>query len=451
VLITVQQNEPETIIVTAVQTATDPRTGVRCSLEAIGELDDRLRACIVVRGEAAWQEACALVERQPSGPLYGWTVAVKDNMDVAGTIRSDGLRPAHGPAAARDSEAVRRLRVAGAVVVAKTNLEELSFGATTQNAWWGKCRNPWDPDRLPGGSSGGSAVAVAAGMVDAALGSDTGGSIRNPAAFCGISALRPSIGWVPTAGVTPLSPDLDVVGPMARSVEQLRVLLSVLAQRAAPPQQPEPLRVLRIGIPESFFYDELHPLVGVGCERLLAVLEEGGSRLRRLSLSGAEETPEALSLLLNAQAAELHGALLSDERLDPQVRDRLLLGRAATAQQRRAARGVAARWQREIGEAFEGVDLLLVPTTPMPAPPIDGTHLVGVSRQINRLNCAWSLARLPALAIPCAADTLPVGAQLVGPHGSDWKLLEAGAAVQRLTDWHERRPPLLASLEPTVR
>jgi aspartyl-tRNA(Asn)/glutamyl-tRNA(Gln) amidotransferase subunit A len=404
---------------------------VRRSREVIRRLDPHLRACILVRHEA---------DGPGPGPLHGWTMAVKDNMDVAGTVRTDGLAPPHPPPAERDSEVVRRLHAAGAVVVAKANLEELSFGATTQNAWWGRCRNPWDVSRLPGGSSGGSAVAVACGMVDAALGTDTGGSVRNPAAFCGISGLRPSVGWIPMDGVTPLSPDYDVVGPMARAVSELRALLAVLADRRPPARRG--LDGLRVGIPETFFYDDLDPAVTAGCDAIRAVLTAAGARLLPVGLRDAATTPDALAILLNAQAAETHPALLDDERIAAQVRDRLSLGRRASARERAAAREVAMRWERELADAFERVDILLVPTTPMPAPPIDGEHMVTVSRQINRLTAPWSLARLPALALPCGNDAggLPVGAQLVGPRDADWLLLDAGAAIQARSDWHERRP-----------
>lgn len=398
-------------------------------LDAIHRLDDHLRACILVREDATTEP----------GPLRGWTIAVKDNMDVAGTVRTNGLPPPHAPAAERDAEPVRRLRAAGAAIVAKTNLEELSFGATTQNAWWGRCRNPWDPSRLPGGSSGGSAVAVAAGMVDAALGTDTGGSVRNPAAFCGVSALRPSMGWIPTEGVTPLSPRFDAVGPMARRVHELRDLLAVLARRR--PRALRRLETLRVGVPEAFFYDDLHPAVAAGCQ---AAIDELGAAVRPVALRGAAGTPDALAVLLNAEAAAIHADRIEDERVDPQVRDRLALGARATNGERAAARRDADRWERAVAAAFEAVDLLLVPTTPMPAPAIDATHMVAVSRRINHLNAAWSLARLPALALPCGSDGdgLPVSAQVVGPPGGDWTLLDVGAAIQERTDWHERRPPI---------
>jgi aspartyl-tRNA(Asn)/glutamyl-tRNA(Gln) amidotransferase subunit A len=416
---------------------------VQRSLTLIEAHDADLRACILVRGRAAQDEARAL-DQTPAGSLHGWTIGVKDNMDVAGTVRSDGLGPPHPGSARRDAAAVRRLRAAGAVVVAKTNLEELSLGATSRNRWWGACRNPWDRSRLAGGSSGGSAVAVAAGMVTAALGTDTGGSLRNPAAFCGISALRPTVGLVPMTGVTTLSPDFDVVGAMATSAGDLRALLEVLAARRAPAAPTTGLTAARVGIPEAFFFDDLHADVAAGCEAAARELAAGGADLVPLGLSGAQRTPELLGVLLNAQAAELHPRWLRDSRVTSDIRERLLLGRDVPPRARAAAVRAAERWRRTVAAALEQVDLLLVPTTTMLAPRLGDEPTVALSARINRLNCAWSLARLPVVALPTAigASRLPVGVQLVGAPGSDWRLLDVAAALQERTDWHRQRPPI---------
>ena len=415
-------------------------TAVEDGLAAIAARDADLRACILVRADAALAEE--RVEANRGGALRGWTVGVKDNMDVAGTTRSDGLRPPHGPPAAVDCEAVRRLRAAGAVVLAKTNLEELSFGATTRNDWWGTCRNPWDRDRIPGGSSGGSAVAVAAGMVTAALGTDTGGSLRNPAAFCGVSALRTTHGLIPSDGMTSLSPSFDVIGPMARSASELAQLLAALA----PGGRLDNRRVSdtpRIGVPEEFFYDDLHPDVAAGCEAVATELVEGGATLKHLRLGGADAAREALAVLLNAEAADVHPHWLEDERVAGKIRDRIALGRDVGAPERKAAGEVAARWRRTVAAGVEGVDALLVPTTPMPAPPQDDEHMVAVSKRINRLNAPWSLAGVPALTIPgpLGAEGLPVGVQMVGPRFADRRLLALAERVQARADWHTQRPP----------
>jgi aspartyl-tRNA(Asn)/glutamyl-tRNA(Gln) amidotransferase subunit A len=424
----------------------DPVAAVEASLAAIARHDGRLRACIHVRAAPAREEARALAAAGPAGrPLYGWTVAVKDNTDVAGTVRTDGLPGPHPPAAAHDAEAVRRLRAAGAIVVAKANLEELSFAATTQNRTWGRCRNPWDPGRIPGGSSGGSAVAAAAGFVDLALGTDTGGSIRNPASLCGVSGLRPSPGAVPVDGVTPLSPDFDVVGPLARSAAELRVAFAVLA--GAPPPGPVPadgLAGVRVGLPEAFFFDDLDPAVAAGIDGLVDALRAAGAAPRPVTLPGAEQTPQALAVLLNGAAARIHRAALDDPRVDAQIKERLRLGASYDAADREGAQGVADRWRAALATAFTEVDLLLVPATPAPAPLIGSGSMVAVSRGVNRNNAAWSLARVPALALPCAPGPpgLPVGAQLVAPAGRDAALLTYGAVLQAGTDWHRARPEL---------
>lgn len=419
-----------------------PAAATERALAAIAALDSRLRACISLVPDAR-ERAQALTARPPARPLRGLTVAVKDNLDVLGTVRTDGLPPPHRPPARRDSTAVARLRSAGAVVVAKANLEALALGATTQNRTWGSCRNPWDEKRVPGGSSGGSAVAVAAGMCDLALGTDTGGSVRNPAALCGISALRPTPGLVPSDQVTPLSPKFDVVGPMARNVDQLGAMLAALSGVAPARPAPDRLEGLRVAVPERYFFDELDPPVARGMDAVLELLAAGGAVVRPVALAGAQAAADALAVLLNAEAAQVHAWALNDERVDPEVRDRLRLGAGATPRALATARRVVADWRRALETVFEGHDIILVPTTPTVAPLIDSAHLITLSRAINRCNAPWSLAPLPALTLPCASDGLPVGVQLVGRAGSDFALLDIGRDVQRRSDWHERRAPVL--------
>ncbi len=414
------------------------------SLAAIDALDGDLRACIHVRRAEALAEEREL--GPSAGPLRGWTIGVKDNMDVAGTVRTDGLRPPHHPAATADSEAVRRLRAAGAVIVAKTNVEELSFGATTQNEWWGRCRNPWDRERIPGGSSGGSAVAVAAGFTTAALGTDTGGSLRNPAALCGVSALRTTHGLIPFDGVTSLSPDFDVVGPIARTAAELAVVLDALVP-GEPPAGQATLAGARIGIPDEFFYDDLHPDVAAGAEAVIAELTAAGARVQPVHLDGAAAAREALGVLLNAQAADLHPQWLEDDRVAAMIRDRIALGRDTSERERGAAAAVATSWRATVGRSLGEVDALMAPTTPMPAPLIDDEHMVAVSKRINRLNAPWSLAGLPAVTIPAPIGGvgLPVGVQFVGQPLADRRLLEVTQELQQVTDWHARRPPVAAA------
>ncbi|MGI5182368.1 amidase [Dactylosporangium sp. CA-152071] len=422
---------------------TGPRTAVdhvRRSLVRIADLDGDLRSCILLRPEAV-DEANSVDASSRHLPLAGWTVAVKDNMDVAGTVRTDGLGPPHRPPSATDSEAVRRLRRAGAVVVAKTNLEQLGFGATTQNPAWGACRNPWDRDRIPGGSSGGSAVAVAAGMVHAALGTDTGGSLRNPASFCGVSTLRPTHGLVPTAGVTPMSPSMDVVGPIAQRVADLRRLMVALTGEAGP-REAVPLRGLAVGVPRGYFFDELDGAVAQGFDALVGVLRAGGARLAPVTLAGVAGAADAMAVLQNAEAASTLRAYWDDPRLGDGVRERMNVGRATTNAQLAAALRTARRWRRTVADTFAEVSVIVTPATPFVAPPIAPDDLITLSRRINRFTGCWSLLGTPALGLPLppSGDGLPVGGQFIGPGGSDWRLLAIGEAIQTASAWHTQRP-----------
>jgi aspartyl-tRNA(Asn)/glutamyl-tRNA(Gln) amidotransferase subunit A len=415
---------------------------VRASLDRISTRDDALASCLLVLPDSALAEAATVDAAGARGPLAGRTFAVKDNTDVAGTVTTDGLPPPHRARAAVDAVCVRRLRAAGAVLVAKANLEELSFGATTQNATFGACRNPWDSERIPGGSSGGSAVAVAAGLVNVALGTDTGGSLRNPAAFCGVSALRPTYGLVPTAGVTPLSPSMDVVGPIARSVDELADTMRVLAPDAGPLPIAGGLAGLVVGVPEAFFLDDLEPGVARGFDAMLDALRTGGARLVPLSLRGVCDVPESMATLQNSEAARSLRAYWDDERVSEGIRARLTLGRTRTTTQIEAARRTAQRWRATIDNAFSSVRVIATPATPFVAPPADVDDLVALSRRINRCTGVWPITGAPALALPLPPDDagLPVGGQLVAPAGSDMRLLAIGAAVQAATDWHTRTP-----------
>lgn len=423
---------------TAADSAAVART--RAGLARIDAIDGDLGACLLVRREAL-AEAATIA---PDAPLAGWTLAVKDNTDVAGTVTTDGVAPPHPSPAAADATAVRRLRAAGAVIVAKANLEQLSFGATTQNRWAGACRNPWDRDRIPGGSSGGSAVAVAAGLVDAALGTDTGGSLRNPASFCGVSALRPTHGLVPVAGVTPLSPSMDVVGPLARSVAELRPLMHALTAGRLSPVADATLTGVVVGVPERWFLDELEPAVATAFDALLELLRAHGARLRPLALAGVADVPEAMAALQNSEAARSLRPWWDDPRLEPGIRDRLELGRAVDDRALARAERVADAWRRTVTDALAQVTVIATPATPFTAPAIAADDLVALSRRINRCTGVWPLTGVPALSLPLelSPQRLPIGGQLVGAYGDDDRLLAIGAAVQAVSDWHRRTPPV---------
>lgn len=411
----------------------------RRSLARIEALDPMLHSCILVRPEALDEAA----RGDRSAPLSGWTVGVKDNTDVAGTVRSDGLGEPLPEAATSDAVAVARLRAAGAVVVAKTNLEQLSFGATTQNPTWGACRNPWDLGRIPGGSSGGSAVAVAADLVDVALGTDTGGSLRNPASFCGVSALRPTHGLVPTTGVTALSPSMDVVGPMARRVRDLAPVLAALGGTSHLAHGLS-LDGLSVGVPDSYFVDGLEDDVARSFDELLTLLRDQGARLTPVALARASAVPDSMSTVQNAEAARSLRAYWDDERLSDGIRARLDLGRSVTGTQLRSAAAEVDAWCRTVLQTLADVTVIVTPATPFVAPLAGADDLVALSRRINRFTGCWSPVGTPALALPLQPSRarLPIGGQVIGSRGADWTVLAVGQAIQSVSDWHEHLPPL---------
>jgi aspartyl-tRNA(Asn)/glutamyl-tRNA(Gln) amidotransferase subunit A len=365
----------------------------------------------------------------PGPGLRGVRVAVKDNIDVAGTPTTNGL-PGSWPVAERDAPVVARMRAAGARIVAKTNLSELALGATTRNRTFGDGRNPWSPDRVPGGSSGGSAAAVAAGLCELALGSDTGGSVRNPASICGVVGLRPTPGRISTDGMTALSHEHDTVGLLARDAELVAVAFATIARvRTASAD----LVGLRVGVPDRYFLDDLDGGIGARMDEAIAVLEDLRAQVQTVRLGDAEHARSALGVLIARDAARLHRPLASRPGLlDPYVHDRLAAGMAASAATISSAQRARRRWRANVTEALGRVDLIATPTVAV-TPPVVGADPEVATRRLNRLTAPWSLALTPALSLPCGLDDdgMPVGLQLVARHGDDELLLRVACALQR--------------------
>jgi aspartyl-tRNA(Asn)/glutamyl-tRNA(Gln) amidotransferase subunit A len=436
-------------------------------LERIDRFDRGLGTFITVAAEVAREQARAADEARRRGtvlgPLHGLPVALKDNIDTAGlrTTVGSSFFAEHVPDA--DAEVAARLRRAGAVVLGKLSLHEFAYGATNDNAHYGPARNPWDPTRIPGGSSGGSGAAVAAGLCAAALGTDTGGSVRIPAALNGVSALRPSSGRVSIRGVFPITWTFDTVGPLARSVPDLAVFLEVLA--GYDPDDPRSvdtpaggyedaagagLAGLRIGLPTAFYFDEVDDdivrLVRAAAETLAAA----GAELVELDLPGADEAVESTTGMIRTEAFAIHERRLREEpdRFGDDVRRRLELGAAITGAAYAAHRERARSWRRAVDRAFEQVDLILSPSTGTTAPPI-GSEMIETTQRLVRLTYGWSLAGLPALSVPCGLSDagLPVGLQLAARRFGEATLVRAGAAYQRETDWHLQEPELATTLK----
>ncbi|MFZ9413496.1 MAG: amidase [Alphaproteobacteria bacterium] len=445
----------------------DARARAEACLAAIARLDGTLRAFITPMPDAARVQAsladAAAREGRSLGPLHGMVVALKDCIDVAGVRGTAGSRFFADRVSPADATVVARLRAAGATIVGTANLHEFCFGGTTQNAHWGACRNPWDTTRIPGGSSGGSAVAVAAGMAEAALGTDTGGSIRGPCSITGVTGLRPSVGAVPCTGIFPVSPPLDTCGPMARSAADVALVFAAIAghdpadpfsEAREPPEAMRRLSAgvagLRVGIPRNHYFDGAPAAIAQAALDAARVLERLGARLEDIVVRGAEDAPANVQRIIFADASALHrGRLASDPGLfDPLVRERLQPGLALPATEL----ADALRWRERFIHSTRrmlatDVDLVLSPMVATEVPRADDARgIVAVSAAIMKNAWGWAAAGVPALALPCgfSPDGMPIGLQLAAGHWRDDVVLRAGHAYQRCTDWHMRLPPLHA-------
>jgi len=421
-----------------------PREAVESYLERIERVNPHLNAYITVRAEEALAEA----ESAPRGPLYGVPLAVKDLIDVAGTPTTAASKILADNVPQRDADSVARLRAAGAVILGKLNTHEFAFGATTTSPHFGPAHNPWSTDRICGGSSGGSGAAAAADLAAGTLGTDTAGSIRIPACFCGVTGLRPSTGLVSNDGVVPVSWTLDAVGPIARSAEDCELLLQAIAPQYQPVEGD--VRGLRIGVVKPLF-EQANPEVAAVASKALDELSALGAKLETIETAPLEEAAPILQALMLTEAAQAHLVWLRTHLEDygADVRARLLAGlllpSTAHVTGQRARRWYCDRLER----LFDRFDLLAAPEMPI-VPPRIGEQTVEVNNKeipyrlcLMPFNSPWTLAGLPVLSVPCGfVQGLPVGLALVGRRLQDATVLRAGRAFQQATDWHEQRPSL---------
>ena len=421
---------------------------VEACLAAIAEHDPALNACIAVLADDARRQAQSrdteLAHGVDRGPLHGIPVSLKDIIDVAGwpTTAASKLRAGHRAAA--DAPVVTRLRDAGAIIVAKCNLHEFAFGTTGEESARGPTRNPHAPAHMPGGSSSGSAVSVAAGMALGSVGTDTGGSIRIPAAACGVVGLKPTHGEVSTAGIVPLAPSLDHVGPLARSVEDAALLHGILRDggdsesTAATATDPQP----RLGIPRRYFLDLVEPPVRDAFAAAVERLEHAGCRIDDVDLPHAADTAPVYLHLQLAEAAEGHRADLDrrPEEYGRGVRLRLELGRYVLAEDYVRAQGRRRILTAEVNAALQGRAALALPTLPVVPPRLGATMIAiggtggttGTVRALTlRLTQLFDVTGHPAISVPCGtAGGLPAGLQLVGRRGGTARLLALAAALE---------------------
>jgi Asp-tRNA(Asn)/Glu-tRNA(Gln) amidotransferase A subunit family amidase len=416
---------------------------VEAALGRIAALDGRLGAFVTVLADEARAEAAARdAERaagRPLGPLHGLPVAVKDLLDVAGAVTGAGSPKLAGNRAARDALVVARLRAAGAVIVGKTRTHEFAYGVLTPGTV-----NPWDERRIAGGSSGGSAAAVAAGLVGLAVGSDTAGSIRIPAACCGVVGLKPTHGAVPVTGVWPLAWSCDHVGPIAADVAGATLLFEAMAARPAadgaePPAHP------RLGRLEADALGPVDPRVTAALDGLCGRLAAAGAVVDEVSLPLAAARAAVAAIVL-PEAAAAHARLLAETGeagYGPPVLAALRLGQAAPAADYVAGLRYRGRFLALVEELLAGRDALLLPTLPCVAPEAGertvtvAGHTAGVQAFLTALPGAFNCSGSPVLSLPVATvGGLPVAASLVGRVGGDAGLLRLGAWVE------ERIPPI---------
>jgi aspartyl-tRNA(Asn)/glutamyl-tRNA(Gln) amidotransferase subunit A len=410
---------------------------VEAALARIEALDGRLGAFVtLLAGEARAEAAARDLQRRREealGPLHGVPLAVKDLVDVAGAVTGAGSPKLARNVAARDAEVVARLRAAGAVVVGKTRTHEFAYGVLTPGT-----ANPWDLARIAGGSSGGSAAAVAAGLVAAAVGSDTAGSIRIPAACCGVVGFKPTYGAVPAAGVFPLSWSCDHIGPIATGVSETALLYEVLSGVPGPaPVPPGPLQLGRLVGEDLALVD---PAVSGALDRLCGRLEGGGAGIDEVELP-LRAARSAVATIVLPELAAAHARLLAEtgeEGYGPRVLDAIRLGQSALATEYLSGLRYRGRFVALVEELLGGRDALLLPTIPVVAPERasrvvrlgDGSEM-GVQVALTALPGAFNCSGSPVVSIPVGlVDGLPVGASLVGRIGGDHELLRVAAVVE---------------------
>jgi aspartyl-tRNA(Asn)/glutamyl-tRNA(Gln) amidotransferase subunit A len=444
------QTSPETLTVAEFGRRLRARevTAAQITEECLGRIaadNARLNAFILVMADEARAQAREadreLAAGQDRGPIHGVPISIKDLFDVRGTPTTAASRVRDGHMAAHDAPVIAHLRRAGAVFIGKTNLHEFAFGTTNEDSAFGPARNPYDPSRSPGGSSGGSAVSVATGMALATIGTDTGGSIRIPAAACGIVGLKPSLGEVSTDGVVPLSRTFDHVGPLTRSVTDAWLLhRALLGSTIGNLPVPASTRGLRLAVPRHYFCDVLDDEVRARFDEALATLRSAGAHVDEIDIGHATDAAGVYLAICLADAAAYHAATLETmpDRYTANVRLRLELGRYVLGED--YARALAGRevLRREVDAALAGHDALILPALPIPAPSIGakGIHVGGTEEPVRnlmlRLTSPFNVTGHPAIALPAGSTSsgLPCSLQLVGARNETDGLLRIALAVE---------------------
>ncbi len=434
----------------------------RTLLDRCARLEPLLNAFITLTPERILAEAEA-AERElragrVRGPLHGLPVAVKDLCWPTGERTTGGTKVLADFVPDEAASVVARLRAGGAIVFGKTTTPECAYGPLNQYHY-GPSHNPWDPDRFTGGSSMGAAAALAGGLVPGALGSDTGGSIRHPANWSGVTGLKPTYGRVPLRGVIALATSLDHVGPMARSTDDCALLLGAIAggdpADSTTAALPVPdyvaalagsVRGLRIGVPRSYFWDALPAEIADAVSEALAALRRLGVAVEDVEIPEWPDAAEASKVLIRCEAAAEYRRVVAERAGDliPEVRERLETGLATSAADHVDALRAGGRVRAALGRLFERVDILALPGRDQTAPRMDAGGKLLDPLSPRNYSAPLNIAGVPALSVPCGFDRqgLPIGLQLAGRAWEEATLLRVGHAYQQATDWHLRRPKL---------
>jgi aspartyl-tRNA(Asn)/glutamyl-tRNA(Gln) amidotransferase subunit A len=394
----------------------------------------------------------------PAGsPLLGIPLGIKDLIDMAGMPTTAGSKFFAKNLPSDDAPVVSRLRQSGAVFMGKTNLHEIALGVTGVNPHYGTVKNPWDASRISGGSSSGSAAAVSLGMCLAAVGTDTGGSIRIPASLCGVVGFKPTYGRVSSSGVIPLSWNLDHIGPLTRTVRDAALMLSVMAgydpldpaSRNVPVEDyqlhlEDGVKGWRVALAQGDYVEAADTEVLTAVNQAAQVFMDLGAHVEKLDLSWLEQLALANSRMTQADAAAFHRERLmkSPGLFGVDVLQRLQTGSALSSSDYALARRTQAEDRRRFEIFFDEFDLLLLPTTPIPAPQIEDTGAIQAARQLTRLTSPFNLTGLPALSVPCGFSRagLPVGLQIISKHWDEANILRAGYAYEQAAGWWRHHP-----------
>jgi aspartyl-tRNA(Asn)/glutamyl-tRNA(Gln) amidotransferase subunit A len=445
-----------------------PVAAAEAYLQRIAAHNDKVNAFVTLRADDALAEArqaeTEIAKGAWRGPLHGIPIGHKDLYQTAGIRSTAGSKVLENHVPTEDATAVARLKQAGAVLLGKLNTHEFAYGPTNDSSLFGPCLNPWDTKRFSGGSSGGSGAAVALRLCAGATGSDTGGSIRMPAACCGITGLKPTYGRASRAGIYPLCWTMDHAGPLTRSAEDAALLFQPMAgpdgRDAAAAERPVPdfagaldgdIKGLKIGLPTPYFFDRAQPEIETAARAAIAVLEGLGAEVREVDIAHIDYAAAAAMVIYLSEGTAYHDDRFATigELYTDQVRLFLELGNYILAKDYLHAQRYRTLLGHAMADVLAEVDVLAMPALPLTAQPL-GQESIEIRGQtesvfgaILRNTEPFDLTGLPALVVPCgiAADGLPMSLQIVGRPFDEAGVLKVGHAFQQASDWHTLRPP----------